>query len=136
MKYYLFIYLSTFIIFLAIDMIWLGFVARDYYQTQLGSLLLDKPRLLWAAAFYLLYAVGIVIFCITPSLKDNSWQHALIMGALFGFIAYATYDLTNLATLKSWSVNLSLVDMIWGAFLTGITSLSVYGLVSFLFGAK
>src|SRR5207302_9327745 len=102
-------YATTLIVFCCCDFVWLGWVAKDYYQSQLGGLLLAQPN--WAAAvtFYALYAAGIVIFCISPALDAASLAKAALLGAL----AYATYDLSNLATLKSWPITLSLLDIAW-----------------------
>ena len=102
-----------------IDFVWLSVVANKFYKSQIGTLLLEKPNMLAAVAFYVIYVVGIVAFVLTPALEKNSWQHAAGYGALFGFIAYATYDLTNLATLKGWTLKLVVVDLLWGAVLTG-----------------
>lgn len=102
-----------------IDFVWLSVVANKFYKSQIGTLLLEKPNMIAAVAFYVIYVVGIVAFVLTPALEKNSWQHAAGYGALFGFIAYATYDLTNLATLKGWTLKLVVVDLLWGAVLTG-----------------
>jgi uncharacterized membrane protein len=115
-------YIATAVVFFAIDIVWLGFVAKDLYRRHLGSLL--RPDVNWTAAgiFYLLYIAGILIFAVYPAVNRDSFTHALVMGGLFGFFAYATYDLTNLATLRDWPVTISLIDMAWGAFLTGAVS--------------
>ena len=109
-------------VFFAIDMIWLGFVAKNFYQKQIGFLM--TPNVNWAAAiiFYLLFIVGLVLFVIEPALKLNSWNHAVVYGALFGLISYATYDLTNLATLTNWPIMLTIVDLIWGTVLAASVS--------------
>ena len=119
-------YAATFIVFCCCDFVWLGWVAKDYYQSQLGGLLLAQPN--WAAAviFYALYAGGIVIFCIAPALDAASLGKAALLGALLGGLAYATYDLSNLATLKSWPMALSLVDIAWGAFVTTVAASAGY----------
>ncbi len=115
---YIYLYLATIPAFFIIDMIWLGFVANKFYQSQLGHLL---GPVNWPAAiiFYLIYIVGIIFFAVLPGLEANSWQKALIYGALFGFFCYATYDFTNLATLKDWPLTVVIVDVLWGTFLTG-----------------
>ncbi len=115
---YIYLYLATIPAFFIIDMIWLGFVANKFYQSQLGHLL---GPVNWPAAiiFYLIYIVGIIFFAVLPGLEANSWQKALILGALFGFFCYATYDFTNLATLKDWPLTVVIVDVLWGTFLTG-----------------
>lgn len=96
------VYLLTAGVFFALDMLWLGLVAKNFYQRHLGHLLSERVN--WAAAiiFYLLFIVGIFIFCIVPAAEKGSLGRALLLGALFGFFTYATYDLTNLATLKQW----------------------------------
>ena len=120
------IYLITLPVFFAIDMIWLGLIARNFYRENLGHLL--KENVNWTAAiiFYLMFIAGMIIFVISPALEKNSWMHALIYGALFGLITYATYDLTNLATLKDWSLTVAIVDMIWGMILSASVSTISY----------
>lgn len=122
MSQYFTSYIATLIVFLAIDYVWLSKIALNFYSQKLGSMLLDKPNLMAAVAFYAVYVLGIIIFAVTPALKAGSAQHALIYGALFGFFAYATYDMTNYATLKNWPLMLSLVDIVWGTILTGTSA--------------
>ena len=112
-------YLLTTLVFFAIDIAWIGGFAKKFYWGNMGSLLKDDIN--WAAAliFYLLYIVGIFVFAIMPAVKSDSVQHAIIYGALFGFFCYATYDLTNLATMKGFPLKVAIVDMIWGVILTG-----------------
>jgi uncharacterized membrane protein len=117
-------YVATVVVFCGLDFLWLGFVAKGYYQSQVGSLLLDRPNLPVAAAFYALYVVGVLVFAVLPGLEAGSPTRALALGALFGFFAYATYDLTNLATLKGWSVGIALLDLAWGAIVTGVSALA------------
>jgi uncharacterized membrane protein len=107
-------YVATAVAFLIVDSIWLGVMGGLVYRPLLGDMLLAKFNVVAAVAFYLLYVVGLVVFAVAPALGAGRWQVALIHGALFGFFAYATYDLTNLATLKNWSTLLSLIDMGWG----------------------
>lgn len=104
--------------FLAIDLVWLGVVARSFYRAQLGPLLADQPRWGVALAFYALYCAGIVLFAVLPGLRAGSLLHSALLGAAFGLVAYATYDLTNLATLRGWPPLMSLVDLAWGTVLT------------------
>ncbi len=113
-------------VFLAIDMIWLVLVAKNFYQKQIGFLM--RPDVNWLAAiiFYLLFIAGLVTFVITPAVNKNSWLHALLFGALFGLITYATYDLTNLATIKDWPLLVTVVDLIWGTTLAASVSLITY----------
>ena len=121
-------YFATALVFFAIDYVWLTRVATRFYFERLGHVLLEKPLLGPAAAFYAVYVVGIVIFAVAPALKDGSGITALVYGALFGFFAYATYDMTNYATIKDWSLTVSIVDTLWGSFLTGTSAyLGYYG---------
>ena len=112
-------------VFFVIDIVWLGLVAKKFYREQIG--LLMKPDINWFAAiiFYLLFITGLVIFVILPAVEKHSWIHSILFGALFGLITYATYDLTNLATLKDWPLLVTVVDLIWGtvlaASISGIT---------------
>lgn len=119
MTKYLVAYVATAIVFFAIDFVWLSQVATKFYSERLGHLLMDKPNLGAAAAFYLIYIAGIVLFAVTPGLKSNSVLVAGAYGALFGFFAYATYDMTNFATLKNWPIEVVVVDIAWGMVLTG-----------------
>jgi uncharacterized membrane protein len=119
---FLAIYLVTLIAFAIIDSIWLMGIAKSYYRSELSGLLADKFNIPAAIAFYLIYSAGIVIFAIAPHSTPGSWQTAALYGALFGFFCYATYDLTNLATLKGWPLGVSLVDMAWGAALTSVVA--------------
>lgn len=109
-------------VFFAIDMLWLGFLARTFYQNHIGFLM--KSPVNWVAAiiFYLLFLVGLVVFVIEPAVEKKDWLLALGKGALFGLITYATYDLTNLATLKDWPITVVWVDMIWGTVLAASVS--------------
>ncbi|HNT76996.1 MAG TPA: DUF2177 family protein [Anaerolineae bacterium] len=118
MAYYLKLYMATLIAFFAMDMVWLGLVARTFYRQHLGFLMAPSPNWLAALVFYLLFIAGILMFVVLPGLKDNSLKTTFIRAALFGLITYATYDLTNLATLKDWPVLVTIVDMIWGTVLT------------------
>ncbi|MFZ1812159.1 MAG: DUF2177 family protein [Candidatus Saccharimonadales bacterium] len=115
-----------------LDAVWLGVIASKFYKSQVGSLLLEKPNMAAAVIFYLIYIVGIVVFVLTPALEKDSWQHAVGYGALFGFVAYATYDLTNLATLKGWTTTLVIVDLLWGAALTATVAGVSYWIISHL----
>ncbi len=100
--------------FCVLDFLWIGFVARGFYQAQVGGLLLAPPKWGVAALFYLLYVVGVVVFAVLPALEAGSWLRAMALGGLFGFFCYATYDLTNLATLKGWTAPMAIVDIGWG----------------------
>jgi len=119
---YVVAYIATAVIFLGLDAIWLSQIALGMYRQELGSLLLDKPNLPIAAAFYLLYVAGIVILAVIPALGDGGWIKALLLGAVLGLVAYGTYDITNLSTLKGWSTKLALIDIAWGAGLTAVSA--------------
>ena len=120
------LYMIALPVFFVIDMIWLGLVAKNFYQGQIGFLM--KANVNWVAAiiFYLLFIVGLVIFVISPAVENNSLKQAILYGALFGLISYATYDLTNLATLKDWPLLVTIVDLIWGTVLGSTVSLISY----------
>jgi uncharacterized membrane protein len=107
-------------IFFAIDMLWLGVVAKNLYKNQLGYLM--TPNVNWIAAivFYLLFIVGLVVFIISPAMEKHSIMHAVLYGALFGLISYATYDLTNLATVKDWPILITGIDLVWGSVLAAL----------------
>ncbi len=123
------LYLVTLGAFFVIDMIWLGLVARKFYRDQLGFVMRAKVNWPAAIVFYLLFIAGLVFFVTYPALAQGSWFYAFITGAFFGLIAYATYDLTNLATLKDWPLTVTLVDLVWGSFLSGTLAL-----IGFLYG--
>ena len=117
MKKALIAYVSTLLTFLLLDGIWLGLLMAPTYRELLGSLMLEKPLLVPAAVFYCLYVIGCVVFVVLPAL---SWQRAAKLGALLGLVAYGTYDLTNWATLRDWSVQVSLMDWAWGTVATAV----------------
>ena len=119
-----FTYLTVLVVFTAVDFLWLGLVALDFYKREIGPLLLEKPRLEVAALFYVLCAAGILILVVRPALDAGEWQKAVLLGAVFGLCAYGTYELTNLATLQRWSFRLAVVDVAWGTFLTSIAALA------------
>jgi len=118
MVYYIKLYIAILIAFFAIDMVWLGLVARTFYRKQLGFLL--SPNTNWVAAiiFYLLFIGGILVFVVLPGLEDNSLKTTILRAALFGLVTYATYDLTNLATVKDWPLLVTVVDLAWGTILS------------------
>ena len=118
-------YILTTLVFFAIDLAWLGIVAKNLYQKYLGHLLGEVN---WIAAFvfYFIFITGIFIFAIMPALERNSWTYALLYGSLFGFFTYATYDLTNLATLKDWPIAIVFIDIVWGMVLTGAVATAGY----------
>lgn len=119
-------YLATATIFLALDFVWLSYVAKRFYFERLDHLLLDSPRLGAAAAFYAVYVIGIVIFAVAPALKEQALGTAVLFGALFGFFAYATYDMTNYSTLRDWPLAIVVVDVAWGTVLTGFSAACGY----------
>ena len=116
------LYFVSLITFLGIDSIWLGFIAPTFYRSQIGHLMAETPNFLAAGIFYLLYVYGLLIFVIVPGLKNNSMYSVMLRGALFGLITYATYDLTNFATLKDWSLLITVVDLAWGMILCSATT--------------
>ncbi len=117
-RQYSFAFFATMLALLAIDALWLMVLMGPTYREWLGQLMLDQPRLVPAALFYLLYPVGVVVFAVLPALRKQDWRAAALLGALLGLVAYGTYNLSNLATLRSWPWQLTAVDMAWGALLT------------------
>ena len=119
-------YGATAVAMLALDLLWLGVIAKSFYREGIGHLMADPPNLAAGGAFYLLYPVGVLLFAVAPaalpgglaSPAEVPWSRAVPAGALFGFFAYATYDLSNLATLRGWPLRLTLVDIAWGTALT------------------
>jgi uncharacterized membrane protein len=132
MLLFLKLYGIAFIVFLLVDMIWLGVIAKRFYNEQIGHLM--KPNVNWVAAivFYFIFIGGVVTFVLIPAWNDGTWVQALLMGGLFGFISYSTYDLTNLATLKDWPLAITFVDLIWGTFLGASTSVITYAILYLL----
>ncbi len=129
----LLLYGITTIIFFAIDMVWLGVVARNLYKQKLGFIV--SPEVNWVAAiiFYLIYIGGILFFAVLPASKEMSWQTALLNGALLGGMCYATYDLTNMATIAKWPLEIVVIDIVWGMVLTGsVAILSYFASAKFL----
>lgn len=114
-------YLTTLAIFAVIDTLWLGYMGDRFYRPHIGEVLADQFRLGPAVVFYAVYAAGLTLFAVTPGLKEG-WKTALLWGGLFGFFAYATYDLTNHATLKSWSLTITVADIAWGVFVSATTA--------------
>jgi uncharacterized membrane protein len=106
-------------VFFALDFVWLGFVAPPLYRATIGPLLRESPHVPAAVAFYAVYVTGIVAFAVRPFPPGTSWRRVFRRGALFGFVAYGTFDLTSLAVLEGWSVTITIVDMAWGTALTG-----------------
>jgi len=125
-------YLLTMVVFFAVDLLWLGVIAKNFYGRYLSDFLAEQVNWTAAIVFYLLFIVGIFLFVILPAYEKQSFSHALLYGALFGFITYATYDLTNLATLKNWPLNVVIVDILWGMVLTATVSVSGYYITQWL----
>jgi uncharacterized membrane protein len=126
MKTYLAAYSFTLIAFLVIDFIWLSTMASRLYRPAIGDLLAENFRLAPAIVFYLIYAAGLTFFAVRPALISGEWTTALLYGAAVGFMAYATYDLTNQATLKNWSTTLTVADLLWGTFVSAAAAIIGY----------
>lgn len=129
MTYYVKLFFITLAVFLVIDLLWLSLIARGFYRQHLGFLMSPSPNWLAAILFYLLFVVGLLVFVVVPGLEADSLKITLLRAALFGLVTYATYDLTNLATIKDWPVLITIVDLVWGTTLSVIVSL-----LSFLIG--
>ena len=112
-------YIAALVAFLAIDFVWLKYVALKFYQSNIGHLMSDKPNLAIAGLFYLVYIVGVVVLAVNPAIEKQQWWLAFVLGGLLGLVAYGTYDITNLATLKGWPAIVAIVDIVWGTLLTG-----------------
>ncbi|RUT34981.1 DUF2177 family protein [Arsenicitalea aurantiaca] len=120
MTKYLILYACCALIFFPIDYVWLSSMGNRFYRRELGDLMLAQPNFVIAAAFYLAYVLGVVILVAAPA--DGDWVRALMLGAVLGFVAYGTYDLTNLSTMRGFTPTVAIVDMAWGTFLTAITA--------------
>ena len=116
------VYGITVVVFFLVDIVWLGFISKNLYQKYLGDFM--APKVNWTAAliFYFIFIAGLVFFAINPAIEKESLKYAILVGGFFGFIAYSTYDLTNLATLKDWPLNITIIDITWGTFLNAATS--------------
>ena len=125
---YVFLYLGALASFLALDLLWLGLIAKNFYRENLKHLIADDFNRLAAGIFYLLFVLGILIFAVLPALRDGDGGKALLFGALFGFFTYVTYDLTNLATLRDWPLKVTIVDIVWGTILAGSVAVTSYGI--------
>jgi uncharacterized membrane protein len=123
-------YLATLAVFVLADMVWLGTMASRLYRPTLGEIALPGVNLPPAFAFYILYPLGLVVFAILPALKGGTIHTALFYGALFGFFTYATYDLTNQATLRNWTLQLTMIDVAWGSALAGAAASAGYAVAS------
>jgi uncharacterized membrane protein len=115
-------YAATVIVMVALDLLWLGAIAKPLYQQGLGHVMAEQPNVPIAVLFYAVFALGLMIFAVVPHGGSAGWSKTLVAGALFGFFAYATYDLTNLATLRNWPIGLSLLDMAWGTVVSSVSA--------------
>ena len=122
MTHWIILWIAAAILFLAIDMVWLLWLGRSLYVTEIGEILRHPPNMAAAAAFYILYITGLMIMVIWPAVQAQSVVQGMLYGALLGLIAYGTYDLTNLAVMKGFTTKIAIIDMVWGAFLTGAVS--------------
>lgn len=118
--FYVKVYIASVLGFFIIDMVWLGLLAKSFYKKHLGFLLSPSPNWTAATIFYLLFVAGLVIFVVVPAIRSGSFSGVLLKGALFGLITYATYDLTNLATIRDWPLVVTVVDMLWGILLSAL----------------
>ncbi|MFZ4564225.1 MAG: DUF2177 family protein [Bacteroidales bacterium] len=132
MSHYLKLYFATLAVFFAVDMVWLVLVARSFYKKHLGYIM--SPTINWIPAiiFYILFVVGLLVFVVIPGVKENSLQSTFLRAVLFGLITYATYDLTNLATINQWPLAVTLVDLVWGMVLSSIVSVAGFYLAKWL----
>ena len=116
--------LASLLVMVTLDLLWIGVIAKPLYQQGIGHLMAAQPNVGVAVLFYVVYAVGLTVFVVLPQRASAGWVHTASQGALFGFFAYATYDLTNLATLKDWPVGLSLLDMAWGSGVSAVSAVA------------
>ncbi len=124
--FYLKLYALTVPVFFVIDILWLGVVARGFYRKNLSFILSDDVNWTAAIVFYLIYIAGILFFAVRPAVLNASWVQAAVLGALFGFFTYATYDLTNMATIKNWPLIIVVIDILWGVFLCTLVSCTAF----------
>lgn len=127
------LFVIAIIMFMVIDLVWLAFIAKDLYKKHLGYIMSEHPNWKAAIIFYVLFIAFLVIFVLLPAVDKQSLSYAMLYGALFGFITYATYDLTNLATLEGWPIKITVIDLIWGTFLGFSTSTLTYLLFNLIF---
>lgn len=126
-------YIIMLTVFLALDFLWLGLVAKKFYTRHLGFLMKKKTNWLAAIIFYLIFVLGLYLFVVQPALAKDSWTHAILFGSIFGLITYSTYDLTNLATIKGWPLKITIADLFWGVSLSALTSAVSFFLITLLF---
>lgn len=115
-------YVVTLLVLLVVDLIWLGVIAKPLYSKGIGHLMAEQPNLWAATAFYLFYTFGLMYFAVSPPSGVQSWRDTLLAAGIFGFVAYATYDLSNLSTLRNWPTHLAVIDIIWGSILSAISA--------------
>ena len=127
------VFLIALIIFLILDFIWLGLIAKNLYQKEIGTLLKTKFNFLAAFIFYIIFIIALTIFVILPAISNDSLKEVLLLGALFGFVTYATYDLTNLATLEGFTIKIVIIDLLWGTTLGTLISSLTYLIYKGLF---
>ena len=125
-SFYIKLYLLTIPVFFLIDIIWLGYLGRGFYKKQIGFILSDQVNWTAAMAFYLIYIVGILVVAVVPALAQGSIRRAVVWGALFGFFTYATYHLTNMATIRGWPLAMVVVDILWGTLLCTLVAASSF----------
>jgi uncharacterized membrane protein len=123
-------YFTGLVVFVVADMVWLGTMTSRFYRPTLSDILLANVNLPPAVAFYLLYPIGLILFAVSPALKSNSFAMAAVYGCLFGLFTYSTYDLSNYATLRNWSLPLTIMDIAWGTILAGLASVVSFWVVS------
>jgi uncharacterized membrane protein len=131
-SFYLKLYVLTVPVFFIIDILWLGVFAKGLYRRHLGFILSDQVNWTAAIIFYMVYIAGILFFAVRPAISNHSWAQAALLGALFGFFTYATYDLTNLATIKGWPLLIVVVDIVWGICLCTLVSLASLAIAKWL----
>ena len=122
LTHWIILWIAAAVLFLAIDMVWLLWLGRSIYVTEIGEILRQPPNMAAAGAFYILYVTGLMVMVIWPAFQAQSVQQALLQGAILGLIAYGTYDLTNLAVMKGFTTKIAIIDMVWGTILTGTVS--------------
>jgi uncharacterized membrane protein len=132
MIYYLKLYLASLVVFFAVDMVWLVFVARSFYKKHLGYIMAPTVNWIPAIIFYLLFIAGILVFVVLPGVKEGSLQNTILKALLFGLVTYATYDLTNLATINQWPLIVTLIDLAWGMALCTIVSIAGFFVAKWL----
>jgi uncharacterized membrane protein len=130
---YVVAYLSTLVIFVGIDAVWLTTMSQSLYRQHLGDVLSEHVRVIPAVLFYLVYIVGLLVFSISPALAAAKWTTAALYGALFGCFAYATYDLTNYATIRGWTATITVADICWGTLLSAVAASLGYLLTRYFF---